>query len=112
MFYRLREVVYPATAVRVPQISFETVDNSLVGNDAHALMGDEPSTLGITLMVVGIIDNTGEIHTIFEFGYHHIRNLESKLSVIAISLSICETTESNPMPLAHRVSWLRLLAMP
>lgn len=112
MLYRLREVVYPSMAVGAVQIRIETVGDGLVGDDAHAIMGDEPSTFGITLMVVGIIYNAGEIHTIFEFGYHHMRNLESKSSVVASRLFILSTTESKPMPLAHRASWLRLLAIP
>lgn len=104
MLYQLGKVVYPSTAVWATQISVETIGNGFIGYDTHALMGDEPSTLGFTLMVVGIIDNAGEIHPAFEFGYHHIRNLESKSSVIASSLSILSTTESKPIPLAHRVS--------
>ena len=112
MIYRLRKVMYSSTAVGTSQICIETVGDCLVGDCAHALMSNEPSSLGIVLFVGGIIDNAGEIHPIFEFSYHHIRNLESKSSVIASRLSILLTTESKPMPLAHRVSWLRLLAMP
>lgn len=112
MLYRLGKVVYSSTTVGTSQIRIETVGDGLVGYDAHTLIGDKPTKLGFVLLVVGIADDAAEIHPTFEFGYHHIRNLESKSSVVASRLFILSTTESKPMPLAHRASWLRLLAIP
>lgn len=93
-------------------MGIETVGDCLVGNNADTLIRQQSSSFLIALDVVGIAHQSSEIYAVFEFCYHHIRNLESKPSVVVSVLSTFFTTVSKPIPLAHRVSWFRLLAMP
>ena len=104
MLYRLPDMMYSAAAVWMTEMGVETVSNRLVGNDTDALKRQQSASFFIAFNVVGIAYQTCKINSVFEFGYHHIRNFESKLSVIVSRLSTLLATVSKPMPFAHRAS--------
>ena len=104
MLYRFTDVMDFSFAVRSSKLSIETVGDRLIGNDTDTLIRQQSSSFLITLDVVGIVYQAGEIYAFFEFCYHHIRNLESNPSVVVSILSTLVTTMSKPMPFAHRAS--------
>ena len=61
-------------------------------------------TIGVTTILAPEMTYTPKIYTVFELSYHHIRNFESKSSVIVSRLSTLLATASKLMPFAHRVS--------